>query len=206
MNILPATYQTDDDRKKHEESVRNAQKGSIVRLAIRKIQYAPAVRGPQPQAEVRQSFVFSDRQLNLEATLDKELYHHGEKIYVNVQMTNNSPKTVKKMKVSVRQYAEICLYSNANYKCVVANSEKDDEIKPSQSFCKVYEICPLLSFNKDKRGLALDGQLKAEDTNLASSTILRGGTAKENMGVVVSYKVKVSKVNRVARSRRVARS
>ena len=36
---------------------------------------------------------------------------------------------------------------------------------------KVYSLVPLLANNKDKWGLALDGQLKHEDTNLASSTL-----------------------------------
>lgn len=36
---------------------------------------------------------------------------------------------------------------------------------------KVYQLKPLLADNKDKWGLALDGQLKHEDTNLASSTL-----------------------------------
>ncbi len=36
---------------------------------------------------------------------------------------------------------------------------------------KVFTLKPLLANNKDKRGLALDGQLKHEDTNLASSTM-----------------------------------
>jgi beta-arrestin len=36
---------------------------------------------------------------------------------------------------------------------------------------KVFYLTPLMANNKDKRGLALDGQLKHEDTNLASSTM-----------------------------------
>lgn len=32
-------------------------------------------------------------------------------------------------------------------------------------------ITPLLAENKEKRGLALDGRLKDEDTNLASTTM-----------------------------------
>lgn len=45
-------------------------------------------------------------------------------------------------------------------------------IQASQTgFCKVYTLTPLLSNNRDKRGLALDGKLKHEDTNLASSTM-----------------------------------
>ena len=72
---------------------------------------------------------------------------------------------------------------------------------------KVYELKPLLSNNKDKWGLgeghyycfvvlesnfyfsALDGQLKHEDTNLASSTLVHDPTQKENLGIIVQYKV-----------------
>lgn len=46
-----------------------------------------------------------------------------------------------------------------------------DQVSPSSTFCKVYTITPLLSDNREKRGLALDGKLKHEDTNLASSTM-----------------------------------
>ena len=45
-------------------------------------------------------------------------------------------------------------------------------INPSSTMSKVYTLTPLLANNKDKRGLALDGKLKHEDTNLASSTML----------------------------------
>lgn len=56
---------------------------------------------------------------------------------------------------------------------------------------KVYYLKPLLANNKDKRGLALDGCLKDEDTNLASSTWVTETTEKETMGIIVKYKVKV---------------
>jgi len=169
-------------------------KSSTVKLAIRKIQYAPIVRGPQPQADTKQTFWLSEKPVHMEATLDKDLYHHGEKIYVNVQITNNSSKSVKKIKVSVRQFADVCLYSYAQYKCVVASFEAGDQVGSSQTLCKVYEICPLLAQNRDKRGLALDGQLKHEDTNLASSTIQKPDVSKEGLGIIVQYKVKVKAV------------
>jgi beta-arrestin len=44
-------------------------------------------------------------------------------------------------------------------------------ITPCTNLTKVYSLTPLLANNKDKRGLALDGKLKHEDTNLASSTM-----------------------------------
>lgn len=44
-------------------------------------------------------------------------------------------------------------------------------IGPGFTLSKVFTLTPLLANNKDKWGLALDGQLKHEDTNLASSTL-----------------------------------
>lgn len=46
-----------------------------VRLAIRKVQYAPDKQGPQPSAEVRKDFMMSEKPLCLEASLDKEVHH-----------------------------------------------------------------------------------------------------------------------------------
>ncbi|XP_018417500.1 PREDICTED: beta-arrestin-2 [Nanorana parkeri] len=169
-------------------------KRNSVRLVIRKVQFAPEKTGPQPIAETTRNFLMSDRSLHLEASLDKELYYHGEAINVNVHVTNNSGKTVKRVKVSVRQYADICLFSTAQYKCPVAHIEQDDQVTPSSTFCKVYTLTPLLSNNREKRGLALDGKLKHEDTNLASSTIVKEGSSKEVLGILVSYRVKVKLV------------
>ncbi|XP_075062647.1 beta-arrestin-2 [Mixophyes fleayi] len=169
-------------------------KRNSVRLVIRKVQFAPDKAGPQPIAETTRNFLMSDRSLHLEASLDKDLYYHGEAINVNVHVTNNSSKTVKKVKVSVRQYADICLFSTAQYKCPVAQIEQDDQVAASSTFCKVYTLTPLLSNNREKRGLALDGKLKHEDTNLASSTIVKEGSSKEVLGILVSYRVRVKLV------------
>lgn len=47
-----------------------------------------------------------------------------------------------------------------------------DQVNANSIFEKEYEVTPLLANNKEKRGLALDGRIKDEDTNLASSTML----------------------------------
>lgn len=168
-------------------------KRDSIRLAIRKIMYAPSKQGEQPMVEVSKDFMMSPNKLNLEVSLDRELYHHGESIAVNVHVSNNSNRTVKKVKVSVRQFADICLFSTAQYKCTVAEVESEEgcPVGPGATLSKVYYLRPILADNKDKRGLALDGQLKHEDTNLASSTLLTDSAHKENMGIVVQYKVRV---------------
>lgn len=166
-------------------------KRNSVRLVIRKVQFAPEKPGPQPSAETTRLFLMSDKPLHLEASLDKQVYYHGEPISVNVHVTNNTNKTVRRMKISVRQFADICLFNTAQYKCPVASEETDDAVAPSSTFCKVFTLTPFLANNREKRGLALDGKLKHEDTNLASSTLLREGANKEILGIIVSYRVKV---------------
>ncbi|CAG9581805.1 unnamed protein product [Danaus chrysippus] len=164
-----------------------------VRLAIRKIMYAPSKQGEQPSVEVSKEFMMSPNKLYLEASLDKELYHHGENIAVNVHIANNSNRSVKRIKVSVRQFADICLFSTAQYKCTVAEAESEEgcPVGPGFTLSKVFTLTPLLANNKDKWGLALDGQLKHEDTNLASSTLIADPSQRENLGIIVQYKVKV---------------
>ncbi|XP_055372559.1 beta-arrestin-1 isoform X2 [Condylostylus longicornis] len=167
-------------------------KRNSVRLAIRKIMYAPSKLGEQPSIEVSKEFIMKPNKIHLEASLDKELYHHGETISVNVHIANNSNRTVKKIKVFVRQFADICLFSTAQYKCIVAETESEDNpVLPNFTLSKVFHVKPLLTNNKNKRGLALDGQLKHEDTNLASSTIITDPAQRESLGIIVQYKVKV---------------
>lgn len=44
-------------------------------------------------------------------------------------------------------------------------------IQPGSSLQKIMYLTPTLESNKDRRGIALDGKLKSENTNLASSTL-----------------------------------
>ncbi|VDO13823.1 unnamed protein product [Rodentolepis nana] len=92
-------------------------------MAIRKLTYAPEESVPQPSAEIVKDFIMSPGTLRLEASLDKEKYYHGEYLAVNVLVDNNSNKTVKKVKMSVIQIADIMLFSRAVYKCTVDEAE-----------------------------------------------------------------------------------
>lgn len=46
-----------------------------------------------------------------------------------------------------------------------------ETVEANGTLDKTLNITPVLSENKEKRGLALDGRLKDEDTNLASTTM-----------------------------------
>ncbi|NXV00832.1 ARRC protein, partial [Cettia cetti] len=195
-------------------------KRNSVRLIIRKVQFAPAQTGPAPRAETTRQFMMSDKPLHLEATLDREvsrdtvppqtlgpgflvtslslfplqIYYHGDPINVTVNINNTTNKVVKKIKISVDQITDVVLYSLDKYTKTVCSEEINETVAANSTFSKTYSVTPLLSANRQKRGLALDGKLKHEDTNLASTTILRPGMDKEVLGILVSYKVKVNLV------------
>ncbi|TDH06358.1 hypothetical protein EPR50_G00132500 [Perca flavescens] len=171
-------------------------KRSTVKLLLRKVQYAPDSEGVQPSVDTPKDFVMSDKQLHLKASLDKEIYYHGEVIKVNVSVTNNSSKNIKNIIVSVDQIANVVLYSNDSYSPQIwghrlGNWVIMDSVSPGATLQKVYKLLPLLANNTERKGIALDGKLKHEDTNLASSSIIKEGVLKEVMGIMVSYRVMV---------------
>ena len=52
-----------------------------------------------PHASVDKPFLLSDGKVELEASLNKAIYHHGEPVLVTVTVRNNSGKTVRRIKV-----------------------------------------------------------------------------------------------------------
>lgn len=168
------------------------EKKDTARLVIRKIQYAPSQVGTGPKAEICKSFMMSDKPVHLEASMEKDLYFHGEAIPIKIKIKNESNKTVKKIKITVDQTTDIVLYSADKYTKCVLNQEFGETVDSNATFDNTLTITPLLTDNKEKRGLALDGRLKDEDTNLASTTMLRQGVEKEVLGILVSYKIKIN--------------
>uniref|UniRef100_A0A3B4WWN4 Arrestin-C n=1 Tax=Seriola lalandi dorsalis TaxID=1841481 RepID=A0A3B4WWN4_SERLL len=168
------------------------EKKDTARLIIRKIQFAPSEVGAGPKADICKSFMMSDKPVHLEAAMEKDLYFHGEAIPIKIKINNESNKTVKKFKVTVDQTTDIVLYSADKYTKAVFTQEFGETVDPSGTYENTLTITPLLADNKEKRGLALDGRLKDEDTNLASTTMLRQGVEKDVLGILVSYKIKIN--------------
>lgn len=166
------------------------EKKDTCRLMIRKIQFAPTNNKAGPKAELSKQFMMSDKPVHLEAELEKETYYHGDPITVKVKINNETTKTVKKIKVSVEQLTSVVLYCSDTYAKDVCSQEFAETVNANSTLEKSFQITPLLSNNKEKRGLAVDGRLKDEDTNLASTTLSQG--EKEMQGIIISYKVKVN--------------
>uniref|UniRef100_A0A8D3DM31 Arrestin-C n=1 Tax=Scophthalmus maximus TaxID=52904 RepID=A0A8D3DM31_SCOMX len=168
------------------------EKKDTARLIIRKVQFAPTQVGAGPKTELCKSFMMSDKPVYLEASMEKDLYFHGEEIPIKIKVNNESNKTVKKIRILVEQTTDIVLYSADKYTKAVLSQEFGEAVDPSGTFEKTLTIIPLLAENKEKRGLSLDGRLKDEDTNLASSTMLRDRVENDVLGILVSYKIKIN--------------
>ena len=166
---------------------------STVSMAIRKIQYAPTKPGRQPCTVVRKDFMFSPGELELEATLDRQLYHHGDQIAVNISVRNNSNKAVKKMSVAVMQCIDIAMFTGGHCKARVAGVETTEgcPIEPGSSLQKTVKLSPSARNARDRTGVALDGRIRGEDTDLASSTLLADENSRDIFGMVISYTAKV---------------
>ncbi|XP_059206980.1 arrestin-C-like [Centropristis striata] len=183
------TTYTAMEKSNPDEKISKKQKA---RLIVRKIQFAPSKVSSGPKADICKSFMMSDKPVHVEASMEKDLYFHGEKIPIKIKINNESNKTVKKFNITVEQTTDIVLYCADKYIKTVFNQEFAETVEPSSTYENTLTICPLLSDNKEKRGLALDGRLKDEDTNLASTTLLQQSLEKDMLGILVSYKIKIN--------------
>ncbi|KAI6653191.1 hypothetical protein LOD99_3716 [Oopsacas minuta] len=178
------------------------EKKRMVSLTIKKLTHAPADSMPnRPTLDVKKEYMLSSNPIHVEANLDKAVYYHGEEIKINVSITNASSRQIRRIKLSARQFTEICWSVSAQYKRVVAELESADgfPLLPGSSCQRTYTLTPLFKKCKEKRGLAVDGHLRDEDTLLASSTIFPPAAAqlaeyKEKYGIIVRYMIKVTLV------------
>merc|ERR1711915_432024 len=127
---------------------------------------------------------------NLEVTLERDLYYHGEQITANLQINNCSRKTVKCIKTSVVQHVEVTM-TNAHFTKNVAGIESKEgcPITPGSNLTKSFILNPSATTNKNLQGIALDGKLKDSDANLASSTLMSQGQSPTTPWVSLSRTV-----------------
>jgi len=173
----------------------NGKKGSTVSMGIRKAQFAPSdMKERSPTSTAEKGFMFGSGKLVLEASLDKEVYCHGEDLPIHISINNQSKKSVKNIRCHVNQHCELTMV-NAQYSCKVARLESQDgcPLQPGSSLNRTFMLKPLAQNCFGIRGLCLDAALSkvTDESNLASSSLTESGNSNDLLGVVVSYSVKV---------------
>ncbi|XP_063244816.1 arrestin homolog [Bacillus rossius redtenbacheri] len=169
---------------------------STVRMGIRVVQRA-AVPGAEeaapPHGSVDKPFLLSDGRVELEASLDKAVYAHGEPLLVNVAVNNNSSKTVRRIKVFVVQHVDVCMFSNGKFKNVVAlvNSQGECPLGPGSSLSKTYTLHPAKGATKN--WIALEDSFSKAVASLASTVTCASDSPEDRnvFAIYVSYYVKV---------------
>lgn len=116
----------------------------------------PLPEVPPPHATIDKPFLLSDGRVSLEASLDKAIYSHGEPVRVRVRVHNASGKTVRRIKVFVVQYVDVCMFSNGKFKNVVAMVRPKDDcpVCPGHSLDRTYTLQP--SKGATKNWIALE--------------------------------------------------
>jgi len=170
-------------------------KGSTVSMGIRKAQFAPTdLKQRSPTSTAEKGFMFGSGKLILEASLDREVYYHGEDLPIHISINNQSKKSVKNIRCNVNQHCELTMV-NAQYSCKVARLESQDgcPLQPGSSLNRTIMLKPLAQNCYGIRGLCLDACLSkvTDESNLASSSLADSGNTNDLLGVVVSYSVKV---------------
>jgi len=164
-------------------------------LAVRKVQFMPVEgAGRAPVTRASKEFTISHGKFDVELSLDKEIYYHGEEITAVVNLTNNSSVTADALECGVCQHVDVTFLNNSFTKSVAMVKSMDGCPIPSgKSLTKTFKMSPNLNSNKNVGGVALDGQLKDADSNLASSGLLSRGQAPEDaLGILVSYTVRLT--------------
>ncbi|XP_075227660.1 arrestin homolog isoform X2 [Lycorma delicatula] len=144
-----------------------------------------------PHATVEKPFILSDGKVQLEASLDKAIYCHGDAILVNVAVHNKSNKTVRRIKVFVVQHVDVCMFSNGKFKNVVAliNSKEECPIGPGSSLKKTYSLNPAKGATKN--WIALEDSYSKNNASLASTVTCNSPDERNVFAIYVSYYVKV---------------
>jgi len=162
-------------------------------MKIQKIQYALMKQGHQPYTMVRKDFLLSPGELELEVTLDKQLYYHGETIAINICVRNNSNKVVKKIKALMQQGIDIAIFQNGQFRTVIDAIETSDgcPINPGSNLQKILYLKPDFTNNKHRYGIALEGMMKGEVNELACSTLFTSLDMRDSFGIIISYNIKI---------------
>jgi arrestin-2 len=82
----------------------------FIEMSIVKLQHAPITSDNRlPMAWISKGLAFSQGKIDLEVTLDREYFFHGDQVPVSVIIINDSSRTINYVKSYVTQHTEVIL-------------------------------------------------------------------------------------------------
>lgn len=91
------------------------------------------------------------------------------------------------------QCIDVAMFAGGHCKTKITGAETTEgcPVNPGSTLNKTLKLVPRLKNCKKMAGIAVDGNLKCVDSNLASSTLLQDENSKDIFGMVISYTAKV---------------
>ncbi|XP_069985946.1 arrestin homolog isoform X2 [Penaeus vannamei] len=165
-------------------------KRSSIRMGMKLYQCAPSTDRSQPYAAFSKQLLLADGQVEVEATLDKEVYERGENINVNVSVTNHSSRNVRRIKILAVQYVDVAMFSNGKFKNVVAviDTTEGCPVSSGSGLKRQFQLTP--ARGAIKNWIALEEFYDRESA--LASTVARADPQEKNVfAIYVSYYIKV---------------
>ena len=97
-----------------------------------------------PATRVLRRFLLSPGRMQLEVSLDRAVVHYGEKFAMYVAISNNSSKTIRKIKCQLIQLSLLPLVGERRTPFFCLETTAGCPIPPGTSIYRVYEILKLL--------------------------------------------------------------
>eukprot|EP00053_Salpingoeca_punica_P010952 m.97832 g.97832 ORF g.97832 m.97832 type:complete len:440 (+) comp15545_c1_seq1:72-1391(+) len=175
------------------------QKESTVNLTIRKLSYQHI---PQiirkPFAHTEQKAMLSSGSVHAEADLDKEVYFHGDDIVINLNVNNQSTRTVKSITVSIQQLAHMKIEgpnrtfnSTAKTYPALLETKTGCPIKPGMQSAFSYKMKFSFDESRLERNTALAWHVRGAEKQLAASSMLVLDKERCPPGLCITYAVKI---------------
>ncbi|KAG8190917.1 hypothetical protein JTE90_014398 [Oedothorax gibbosus] len=167
-------------------------KRSLVRLSLRCIHRSPGPYPNPPATALSRAFVFSSGKLRLEARLDKEAYPPESTLQCHVTLDNSSNRTVTKVRITLVQYVNVCMFTNGRFKNIVGMTETEPghPIRPGSCMSRVFSVKAGQNIRYPV-ALAIEGGLPSNSSRLSPSTVPHLIGEKNPYGVTVFYEAKI---------------
>ncbi|OQR70092.1 phosrestin-2-like [Tropilaelaps mercedesae] len=182
-------------------------KRNMVRMSLRTVEYAQEanvaiIRDPscRPRISIVKHFVLASGRLEIHAVLDKECYQQGEPLHVHITIENSTrTKTVHRLKVSVIQHVNVCMFTHGRFKNVIGTGDSSEggagsSAVPPMSHAQRDFVVVLERCEKFPVALAVESDYGHDDPthySLSSTTSLVDPKDKNPYGVSVQYEVKI---------------
>ncbi|KAI9563806.1 hypothetical protein GHT06_011272 [Daphnia sinensis] len=157
---------------------------------LEQLSLAPSTR---PATLVQRQFLLSPGKMQIEMCLDRAVVYYGEKLSMHVQITNNSSRTIRKIKCKLYQVSQLSFATGerrAPLYCM--ETTEGCPIPPGATLQRTYTLMTKLQPHRTNENLVFEASTnRGEVERLSATTIFPYTDPKEGFAILVSYEAKI---------------